>query len=200
MLQQQVHVDGAIPTQCSQLTKAGKRCRGRVMPGTEPPVCRAHLGARFGRESRMDEATTVRLVQLIGAGNYLTTALASVSLPTATFYRWLDRGNPDGVDPENEMYRDFRVRVEKARHDGEAHNVTFIASAARRDWRAAAWMLERTNPEGWGRGRAASGGGVSGEQTGASGLDQDDDPFSALPGDELGQRRAARRGTRSQHT
>jgi hypothetical protein len=163
------------------------------MPGTEPPVCRAHLGPRPGQAPKIDDATTMRLVQLIGAGNYLTTALASVSLPTATFYAWLDKGNPDGANPAHAVYRDFAARIAKARHDGEAHRVTRIATAATKDWRAAAWILERENPEAWGRGRAASGG-VSGEQTGASGVDQDEDPFAALPGDELAQRRAARRG------
>jgi len=34
------------PTKCSALTKAGNPCRAHPVPGTDPPLCAAHGGAK----------------------------------------------------------------------------------------------------------------------------------------------------------
>jgi hypothetical protein len=60
-----------------------------------------------------------------------------------------------GVDPKFlELVRDSpplkaHVRRREALH--ECAMVELVATAARRDWRAAAWLLERQHPERWAR-------------------------------------------------
>lgn len=90
-----------------------------------------------GRPSSFDEATASKLVTLLQIGNLVDVACAAVGVPRATFYHWTST-RPD-----------FRERIEQARAGGKAHNVALIARGARRDWRAAAWILERTDPELW---------------------------------------------------
>jgi hypothetical protein len=131
----------------------------------------SHLGLA-GRKTRLDEQLTVKLVALLSAGNRLATALRVAGVPPATVYGWLERGDPERSDPRDAAFRDFRERVERARLEGEARDVTRIAAAASRDWRAAAWIAERMAPQRWARRNSA------GEPIYA-------DPF-ARPGDDLG--------------
>lgn len=120
------------------------------MPGTTPARCGIHLG-RVRRRSILTDDLTNELAELLECGNYVETALAAVGLGKATFYEWLDRGDPQATKPADAPYRAFRARIERARAKGEAHNVEAIAEAAGEDWRAAAWMLERQFPDRWGR-------------------------------------------------
>lgn len=168
-------------------------CRGKVMPGTDPPLCSAHLG-RSGRTSLLTDELADKLVALVAAGNFITTALVVVGVGKATFYAWLDRGDPAGQDAADEPYRELRARMETARAEGIALNVSTIQQAAKKDWRAGAWLLERTDPERFSRSgiRARTEDG-DGEQQAAGAVDGEDaDPFADIPGDELAPRRAGR--------
>lgn len=157
-------------------------------------MCQEHLrGSAKRGSSKLSEETTSRICELLSAGNHVNVACAVVGLGKRTFYDWLDRGNPDREKPADEPYREFRQRIERARDEGEARNVTTIAVAARKDWRAAAWLLERQQPERWARGAIARGGGPidDPEKTGATD-GEDRDPFADLERDELAERRKAR--------
>lgn len=80
----------------------------------------------------------------------------------------------------------LRERVERARAEGEAHNVAIIAREARGgNWQAAAWMLERQWPERWARPSQRE---AYIDRLADVPVRPDDDPFSEL--DELA---AARR-------
>ena len=59
-----------------------------------------------------------RLVALLSTGNRLAVALRVAGVPAATAYDWLSRGDPDGTDPRDEVYRDFRARIEADRTCG----------------------------------------------------------------------------------
>lgn len=48
-------------------------------------------------------------------------------------------------------YREYHDAVEAAIDEVEAVHVTIVAAAARKDWRASAWWLERARPEHWRR-------------------------------------------------
>jgi hypothetical protein len=53
--------------------------------------------------------------------------------------------------PPERAYLDFAVHVERARAEAEVALVALITRASREDWRAAAWLLERSKPQRWGR-------------------------------------------------
>lgn len=80
-----------------------------------------------------------------GASNRAAAAQAGV--PESTLYDWLVRGQGD-----EEPFRTFRSAFEKAKADREAKFVGLIQQAAEDGtWQAAAWYLERTDPEHYGR-------------------------------------------------
>jgi hypothetical protein len=77
----------------------------------------------------------------------VTTACAIAGVHRTTFYRWLRGSRPVEVG--------FRKQVEAATADATASLVQAMTTAALRDgsWRAAAWLLERRDPENWARAR-----------------------------------------------
>lgn len=103
--------------------------------------------AQTGRPTKLTPEMQRRVADLVRAGNYVETAAACSGISKDTLYRWLKRG----ARARSGIYRDFAEAVEKAQAESEARDVTLIATAARDQWQAAAWRLERKFPERWGR-------------------------------------------------
>jgi hypothetical protein len=84
---------------------------------------------------------------LLQAGNTKKVAAEAAGIAESTFYDWMQ------TTPA------FAAAVEKAEAEAEATLVTRVAKAASNSWRAAAWLLERRNPDEWGivSGRRPSG-------------------------------------------
>lgn len=103
----------------------------------------------MGRPSKLTPETQDRIVQAITAGNYLEVAAQYARVGKTTLYRWLSLADDPDAD---EMYRNFRDAVESARSAAEVRNVALIQKAANDGtWQAAAWYLERTSWQRWGR-------------------------------------------------
>lgn len=173
---------------CAATTAKGKPCKARALEGTE--FCTSHLGV-VGRKSVFTDEVADRILQMLRAGNYVDVACSAAGVGRSTFYDWQERGDPEGTDPADQPFREFRERVDKARAEGEARNVALVAKAATRSWQAAAWLLERQYPDRWGR--------PSMRQEKPDGnSDNDDakgspeDPFAFA--DELAERRRVRQG------
>lgn len=94
------------------------------------------------------------IIEGVRAGLTVEVAAQMVGINDATFYTWMARArgeDRDGLgDPEG-IYREFHDEVLKARAQAEARDVSLIRTAARTDWRAAAWYLERSRPQRWGK-------------------------------------------------
>ena len=100
-------------------------------------------------KSKLTPQLQEKIVGFILAGNYMETAAQASGINKGTLYRWLERAN-DPTAPE--IYRDFRDAVENARAAAEARNVLRIQQAADNGtWQAAAWFLERSGWQRWGR-------------------------------------------------
>lgn len=130
---------------CTATTAKGNPCKAYALPGMD--VCAAHAGRKVGRPSGLGADVTARIVQIIKAGGFQESAAAAAGISRRTFYSWLARGDSDA--PEDEPYREFREAVERAKAEAESRHVVLISSAAAKDWKAAAWLLERHNPERW---------------------------------------------------
>jgi hypothetical protein len=130
------------------------------------------------RPTKLTDDLRQRVADYLRAGNPIDTAVRACDLAPSTHYEWMGKaealehvdpaalrgkalnaalakaGLPkDGTAPEKRAriaaLRRYRESVLDAIAASEATAVLRIASAAKDDWRAAAWMLERTYPERW---------------------------------------------------
>jgi DNA-binding phage protein len=110
--------------------------------------CASHLGISHGPEPMLTTELTDQLVAMLRAGNMMTVAARAVGISRQVLYKWLDKGREAGAP---QLMQDLVLRVERARAEGQVRLVAEISRAAATDWHAAAWLLERTNPEQWSR-------------------------------------------------
>ena len=94
----------------------------------------------------LDPEIQTRIINFIRAGSYVETAAAAAGVDKATLYRWLKRG-AEGQEP----FATFSNQVESALAEAELRDLARIDRAAEHAWQAAAWKLERRNPDAWGR-------------------------------------------------
>lgn len=120
-----------------------------------------------GPEAEMIE----RIASALSAGTPIAEACLYAKITPIQYQEWRERGakygerlaaTADSFDgetidalaesDEEQPYLDFFRRTEEARAALAVHCTTSISKAARAgEWRAAAWLLERTNPEQFGR-------------------------------------------------
>lgn len=79
----------------------------------------------------------------VRAGVPAETAAQRAGVSTSAYYEWASREEP--------RYVEFAEAIQVARAHAEAQAVANIRIAARNDWRAEAWFLERTRPRQYGR-------------------------------------------------
>jgi transposase-like protein len=82
---------------------------------------------------------------MVKGGVTLRVAARRHGIARATLYNWLAHG-----EKGREPYAAFRERLERAQAACEVRLSLNLFEAARDDWRAAAWFLERRFPKRWG--------------------------------------------------
>lgn len=103
----------------------------------------------MGRKSLLhDKARIDRLVDALLAANTIRNACDLSAIGETTFHRWMQKGENA---PEGSPLREFRGRIKRAMAEAQHRNVLIIQKAAATNWQAAAWFLERTRPDEWGR-------------------------------------------------
>ena len=101
----------------------------------------------MGRPSKLTPTSHKRVVEAIRRGGYRAVAAEYAGIGEATLYRWLADGAKQDVGP----YRELWEAVKKAEAAAELGDISIIKKAARKNWQAAAWLLERKHPERWGK-------------------------------------------------
>lgn len=91
------------------------------------------------------------IVANIENGNYIAVAAQSAGINKSTHSRWMSKGRNDIDRGEDTIYSQYFEAVTTARAKAEVQNVFVIKSATHDTWQAAAWWLERTFPDRWGR-------------------------------------------------
>lgn len=118
------------------------------------------MGGQRGRPIKLTPDIQQKIVEAIKMGNYIETAAAFAGISKNTLYEWLKRGAREkeriaGTNRKPKASEAPFVRfsdvVEKAMADAEVRDVLIIANAAKENWQAAAWRLERKYPDRWGR-------------------------------------------------
>lgn len=111
----------------------------------------------MARPTKLDETRVKNIVELIRAGNYSETAAQAAGISPATFYNWMNEGREarnkkNKLNAREKSCLEFLEAVEKARGEAEARAVAIVTRAAMDGtWQAAAWYLERTQPDRYGR-------------------------------------------------
>jgi hypothetical protein len=112
------------------------------------------------RVSKLQDPKVQLLIEALDNGNYIDVACSSAGLAPSTVYRWLERGRAERAaqelgnkpDPDEQQYLELCESVEKARATAVMRNVSIIQTAANSgQWQAAAWWLERSMPNQYGR-------------------------------------------------
>jgi transposase-like protein len=112
------------------------------------------------RVVKTDDPKVKLLIQALQGGNYVDVACQYAGLAPSTVYRWVERGRNERdrleagqpPTPSETPYVELCESVERARAQAVVANVTVIQQAARAGtWQAAAWWLERSMPNQYGR-------------------------------------------------
>jgi hypothetical protein len=101
----------------------------------------------MGRPTKLTKELQVKIVEAIEAGNYQEVAAQSVGICRTTYFDWMKKGK----EQKTGIYVDFSDAIQKARASAEMSCVSIIQAASHDSWQAAAWWLERTSPDRWGR-------------------------------------------------
>ncbi len=97
-----------------------------------------------GRPTKLTPRVAACIYRALRSGLYIETAVVMAGISRSTFYYWLKRAaDDDGI------YREFSDTVAREMAYAEIQTVAIITEAAKTDWKAGAWLLERRFSERW---------------------------------------------------
>jgi hypothetical protein len=132
------------PKEAAKQKKIVKKKKSNAKPLAEKTIQTAKSA---GRPTKFTDEVTSKILMAIRAGNYVETAAAWAGINKDTFYEWLKLGAKETKG----KYRTFSDAVGEALAYAEVNDLMHIGNAAKDNWQAAAWRLERRNPTRWGR-------------------------------------------------
>jgi hypothetical protein len=103
---------------------------------------------RGGAPLKLTAQRQAQICDAIRAGIRPEVAAVYAGVGARTYYRWTALGRGADAEP---VYTEFVDAVELALAEWEARDVLLIGEAAKNDWRAAAWRLERRLPTVYGK-------------------------------------------------
>ena len=92
-----------------------------------------------GRHTKKTPETIQKLVDALEMGNTHKVSCSLAGISTTKFYEWM----------KNDV--EFADTITRAQATAEAWHVENIKNQASSDWRASVAMIERRNPEEWGK-------------------------------------------------
>ena len=105
-------------------------------------------GGPNGRPSRLTEPVRTALLAAIRSGCPYSYACAAAGVSYSTFLNWTRQGRSDLTAGDTATaFAAFLLAVKRAEAEGVAARLEIINEAARRNWAAAAWVLERRLPQ-----------------------------------------------------
>ena len=103
-----------------------------------------------GRPTKFTDKVKEDIIRSLKAGSYVEPACVAAGIDYSTFRQWMNRG--EGTHQtlaKTQEYSDFYESVTRAIAEGEVNLVKQIKVASAKDWRAAAWALERRHSDRW---------------------------------------------------
>jgi len=101
----------------------------------------------MSRKTKLTPELQADLLSVLSAGATARDACDYVGIHERTFYNWLTRGE----NAKSGVYFQFLQAVKKASASGKVEAIGVIRLAGKEQWQAAAWYLERRDPENWAR-------------------------------------------------
>lgn len=118
--------------------EAAKRNLDGSMPQRAPKNPR---GRRIGEGIKLTAEIEAKILSALRVGSPLNTAAAYAAVAPSTFNLWLRQGR-DGRQPFKRLVDEIDLAIA----DGKMRHLVRIDQGADKDWRAAAWLLERRFP------------------------------------------------------
>lgn len=109
---------------------------------------------RPGRADKLTPETAKRILDAVRAGAPLKQAAEAAGVGESTVYDWRARAQSPKAPAK---FADFAADLTRASAEASVAAVAAIRRAMPEDWRAAAFYLERRDPQRWGRRTAVSG-------------------------------------------
>lgn len=103
--------------------------------------------AKRGRKPKLTKELIKKATDIIRMGNYTETACEYLGIHKSTWYKWLSAGEK----ANSGLKREFFDAIKKAEAEAQIRNLGIIQQAAKENWQAAAWYLERKFPDQWGK-------------------------------------------------
>lgn len=100
-----------------------------------------------GRHSKLTPEVQDRLIKALTAGATIKDSCDYAGIGVSTFHQWIKVGESG----RHNQFTEFGEAVKKARSAGRIESIALIRQAAKSNWQAAAWFLERSDPENWAR-------------------------------------------------
>ena len=101
----------------------------------------------MARKTKLTPELQRDILQVLEAGATIKDACHFVGIDESTYYKWIQRGEKG----KSGLYFEFVKSAQKAIASGSVDAVALIRKAAKTQWQAAAWFLERKNPQEWAR-------------------------------------------------
>lgn len=95
-----------------------------------------------GRPSKLTPKLMGALCKHISEGVLPETACAIEGVNPRSYYRWMQAGESDDAE-----YRQFCQLIKEAKGAATKRRIMRIEKASEDSWQAAAWLLERTEPD-----------------------------------------------------
>ena len=92
-----------------------------------------------GRKSKFTTPVKDRIIEALRAGTTYEIAAQYAGISRSTLFEWIKKGEKE----EDTAYRTFYDNIKKAEAEGAVVHLGTIAQASAKDWKAAAWILER---------------------------------------------------------
>jgi len=113
--------------------------------------------AKQGRKTILNQEMADAIVNGLKLGNYMTTVADYVGVHPTSIANWLRHGEELSkvedreLDETEQLFVMFFLECKKARALSEMKALNVIREASQSSWQAAAWYLERTASDRWGR-------------------------------------------------
>lgn len=115
----------------------------------------------MARPTKLTPELQATVVLAIRSGSYAEVAAVYAGIDESTYYRWMARGQAE-LDRVSERkgrkmraseapFCEFCKAVTEASASAEVQAAAIVINSAKKDWKAAAWYLERRNPSRWRR-------------------------------------------------
>jgi len=97
------------------------------------------MPTKKGRKSKFTAPVKTRIIEALRAGTTYEIAAQYAGISRSTLYEWIKKGEKTATG----TYRTFYDNIKKAEAEGAVVHLGTISQASKKDWKAAAWLLER---------------------------------------------------------